>query len=172
MGTRRAGGTERFEMPLEPESIARLRVVIARLSRGLRPTAAAAGSLTSSEVEVLSAVGRRGPLRLSDLASLAGFNPTMLSRIVAHLEDLKLLRRLGDESDRRVSLVELTSAGRSLHDRVRSERTGVLARELADMCPAQRDAIVASLPALEELAERLLERGAGEATRADRRVAR
>ena len=55
-------------------SAAWLRIAVARLSRRLRPTEAA-GSLTATEVDVLVAAERRGPIRLSDLAGFAGLNP-------------------------------------------------------------------------------------------------
>src|ERR1035441_9203322 len=97
----RSGGSEL--------SAARLRIAVARLSRRLRPTEAA-GSLTATEVDVLVAAERRGPIRLSDLASFAGLNPTMLSRLIPKLEQAALVRRLADEGDRRVC--RLWGAGR------------------------------------------------------------
>jgi len=154
----------------ESDEAARLRIVLARLARRLRPTTAA-GSLTTTDVEVLSTVARRGPVRLSDVAALAGLNPTMLSRIVAKLEELGLLERLGDEADRRVSLVRVTPVGSALHERVRSERTDVLSTELSSLPPAARRSLSNALPALELLAERLLERGSAPELRADRRTA-
>jgi DNA-binding MarR family transcriptional regulator len=158
--------------PGEPDDeAARLRTAIGRLARRLRPTAAA-GSLTTSEVEVLLTVARRGPIRLSDLASLAGLNPTMLSRIVGKLEECGLLQRSCDDTDRRVSFVEVTKAGRELDQRVRSERADVLSIELAALPPAARRRLVEALPALELLAERLLENSQAPELRADRRTAR
>jgi DNA-binding MarR family transcriptional regulator len=141
----------------EPElSPARLRIAVARLSRRLRSTTAA-GSLTASEVDVLIAAERRGPIRLSDLASFAGLNPTMLSRLIAKLEEAGLIRRLGDEADRRVCRVEATDKGANLLARVRSERNDALSRQLAQLGRQERDAVLAALPVLEELAERLSE---------------
>jgi DNA-binding MarR family transcriptional regulator len=139
------------------EAPARLRIAVARLSRRLKPTAAA-GSLTTTEVDVLQTVARLGPLKLSQLAVSAGLNPTMLSRVVAKLEDQGLLRRLSDETDGRVCRVEATEAGRQLHQEVRSERTDLLTSELQLLSKAERLAVVAALPALERLADRLLER--------------
>jgi len=134
---------------------ARLRIAVARLSRRLRPTEAA-GSLTATEVDVLVAAERRGPVRLSDLASFAGLNPTMLSRLVARLESAALIRRLAVEGDRRVCRVEATAKGRRLLERIRSERNDVLSKRLEELGRAEREAVIAALPVLEELAERLL----------------
>jgi DNA-binding MarR family transcriptional regulator len=136
---------------------ARLRIAIARLSRRLRPTAAA-GTLTTTEVDVLVAGDRHGPVRLSALAAFAGLNPTMLSRLIPRLEAAGLMRRLVEEGDRRVCRVEATPKGRRLLERIRSERNDALSRLLRELDSADRDVVVAALPVLEELAERLVER--------------
>jgi DNA-binding MarR family transcriptional regulator len=139
----------------EELSPARLRIAIARLARRLRPTAAA-GLLTPAEVDVLVAAERRGPVRLSDLAAFAGLNPTMLSRVIAKLEESGLIRRLPTETDRRVCRVEATATGHGLLEGVRSERTDILSRKLEELDPSQRRSLAAALPVLEELAERLI----------------
>jgi DNA-binding MarR family transcriptional regulator len=137
-------------------SAARLRIAVARLSRRLRPTAAA-GSLTTTEVDVLVAIDRRGPLRLSDLAGFAGLNPTMLSRLIPRLEVAGLMRRLVAEGDRRVCRVEITTKGRRLLERIRSERNDALSRLLSDLAAHDREALARAVPVLEVLAERMLE---------------
>jgi DNA-binding MarR family transcriptional regulator len=81
----------------------------------------------------------------------------MLSRVVAKLEDLELLGRLGNDTDRRVARAEVTPAGRELHDRIRSERMDLLSRQLELLDSAERRAVNAAIPALEKLAERLLD---------------
>jgi len=135
---------------------ARLRIAIGRVSRRLRPTAAA-GMMTTTEVDVLVAVERHGPLRLSDLAGYAGLNPTMLSRLIPRLEVAGVMRRLVTEGDRRVCRVEITARGRRLLERIRSERNDSLSRLLGDLDEADRQALVAAVPVLEALAERMLE---------------
>lgn len=141
----------------DDEVAARLWTAVARLSRRLKPTKAA-GSLTTTEVDVLGMVAHHGPVKLSKLAEVTGLNPTMLSRIVAKLEDLGLLRRLGDATDGRVCKVELTTTGRRLHERVRRERRARLSRELDGLPDKDRTAVEAAVTALERLAEQLLER--------------
>src|SRR5271166_5679739 len=108
-------------------SAARLRIAVARLSRRLRPTAAAK-LLTATEVDVLVAAERQGPIRMSDLADFAGLNPTMLLRLIPKLERAGLIRRLADDADKRVSRVEATGKGRRLLERVREERNDALSR--------------------------------------------
>jgi DNA-binding MarR family transcriptional regulator len=124
------------------------------MSRRLRPTAAA-GALTTTEVDVLIAAEKQGPIRMSDLASFAGLNPTMLSRLIPKLEEAGLIRRLDDEVDRRVSRVVATDKGSRLLERIRSERNDALSRRLRDLDPSEREALALALPVLENLAERL-----------------
>jgi DNA-binding MarR family transcriptional regulator len=142
---------------------ARLRIAVARLSRRLRPTAAA-GSLTTTEVDLLVAIDRHGPLRLSDLAGFAGLNPTMLSRLIPKIEGVGLMRRLVAEGDRRVCRVEITPKGRRLLERIRSERNDSLSSLLRELDETDRQTLAAAVPVLEALAERMLDRGAGART--------
>ncbi|HET9091100.1 MAG TPA: MarR family transcriptional regulator [Acidimicrobiales bacterium] len=133
---------------------ARLRIALGRLARRLKPTAAA-GSLTTTEVDVLVAAEREGPVRLTDLAAQVGLNPTMLSRLVPKLEQAGLVRRLPDESDRRVTFLTASAKGSRLLERIRSERNDALSRRLGELDPDERRALSAALPVLERLAERL-----------------
>jgi len=158
----------RMVMIAQPEAVgegsdlntARLRIAIGRVSRRLRPTAAA-GAMTSTEVDLLVAIDRHGPLRLSDLAGFAGLNPTMLSRIIPKLEVAGLMRRLVAEGDRRVRRVEITAKGLRLLERIRSERNDSLSRLLRELDDADRRTLVAAVPVLEALAERMLEHPPG-----------
>jgi DNA-binding MarR family transcriptional regulator len=138
------------------DDTARLRAVIGRLSRRLRSTPAGSG-LTPSQISVLFTVVRSGPLGLSELAELEGINPTMLSRITAHLTEAGLLARTVDPDDRRAARVAATAAGRRLRERIHRERTHALALHLDRLDPGRRGLVWAALPVLEELAERLAE---------------
>jgi DNA-binding MarR family transcriptional regulator len=141
---------------IDIETAARLRAVIGKLSRRLRPTAAGkAAELTPTKISVLMDVVRRGPLRLSDVASAEGLNPTMLSRVIAGLVDAGLLERTSDEADRRAAWVKATAAGRRLSERMRRERTDALNEALADLHDKDRDRILDALDALERLADAL-----------------
>jgi DNA-binding MarR family transcriptional regulator len=138
----------------EPEPTARLRAAIGRLSRRLRPTVAGSG-LTPSQTSVLFTIVRNGPLRLSDVAELEALNPTMLSRFVGQLTDAGLIRRTADPGDRRAALVEATSQGRRLRERIHRERTRALETYVDELDESQREILWRALPVLEELAERL-----------------
>jgi DNA-binding MarR family transcriptional regulator len=144
------------QTPLDIETTARLRAVIGRLSRRLRPTAASvAAGLTPTKISILLTVVREGPIRLSDLSDSEGVNPTQLSRTVAHLVEAGLIERAADERDRRAAWVKPTPAGRRLAERIRRERTDALKVALGDLEPRERDQIIGALDALEHLAEQL-----------------
>ncbi len=137
--------------PSPEEMPTRLRAVIGRLSRHLRPTVAGF-DLTPSQVSVLLTVDRHGPLRLTDLAAIESINPTMLSRITGRLTERNLIRRTPDAVDRRAARVESTPAGRRMRRRITRERTAALERHLRELGPDDQAALLAALPALERLA--------------------
>jgi DNA-binding MarR family transcriptional regulator len=150
-------------MPAAPpandlDTAARLRALIGRLSRRLRPTAAgAAAGLTPTRISVLLYVVRNGPTRLSELAASEGINPTMLSRVVADLVDAGLLERSSDQGDRRAAWVKPTAAGRRLVERMRRERTDALSVALNALSDSDRDKLEEALGAFERLADELRE---------------
>jgi DNA-binding MarR family transcriptional regulator len=141
---------------LDLETAARLRAVIGRLSRLLRPTSAAlAAGLTPTRISVLLTVVREGRVGLSDLAAAESINPTQLSRAIAQLLEAGLVERSADEGDRRAAWVKPTSAGKRLADRIRRERTDALNMALEGIEPAERERIAEALGSLEQLAEHL-----------------
>jgi DNA-binding MarR family transcriptional regulator len=146
---------------LDLDTAARLRASIGRLSRRLRPTAAgAAAGLTPTRISVLFTIARRGPIRLAELAEEEGLNPTMLSRVIADFADSGLVTRVCDPGDRRAALVEATTAGRKLCERMLGERTDVLEVALAALDEEDRRAVEQALPVLEKLAHGLKGRSA------------
>jgi DNA-binding MarR family transcriptional regulator len=141
---------------LEIDTAARLRAVIGKLSRRLRPTPAAlAAGLTPTQISLLLNVARHGPIRLSDLAAAEAINPTQLSRSVGHLVDIGAFDRASDQGDRRAAWVKPTASGRRLAEKIRRERTDALNAALADLAPDERRHIEEAVSALEQLAERL-----------------
>jgi DNA-binding MarR family transcriptional regulator len=133
--------------------------VLGRLQRLLRATpAASAAGLTPTKSAVMFAVVRRGPVGLSELAEEQGLNPTMLSRTVASLVESGLLERTSDPSDRRAALVNATTPGRKLIERVRRERDRALSVALEPLPAEQREALQRALEPLEALAEQLKDR--------------
>ena len=147
-----ANVNDRAKAAAEADASGRLRAAIGRLSRRLRETRAGSG-LTPTQVSVLFTVVRLGPLPLTELAERESLNPTMLSRVLGALCEAGLVRRTADTNDRRVALAEATAAGRRMRERIQRERSTALAAHLAALDPADREAILAAIPALETLAE-------------------
>jgi DNA-binding MarR family transcriptional regulator len=142
------------EAATELDTAIRLRTAISRLSRRLRPTQAATG-LTPTQISVLVTVVLEGPVKLAELGTREGLHPTMLSRIVAQLAQLELVRRTEDPDDRRAARVEATASGKRLQEKMRQQRNDALVAEISVLSPGEHDRLVAALPALELLAERL-----------------
>jgi DNA-binding MarR family transcriptional regulator len=115
-------------------------------------------SLSPSQREVLATIVRRGPLRLSELVAEEGLNPTMLSRILSHLESGKLVTRRQDESDARVVHLAATEAGLALQEEMRNERTDALVFALEKLSVDQRRMLLEALPVLEQLEDSLRKR--------------
>jgi DNA-binding MarR family transcriptional regulator len=153
-GTQLQARAESDQNSHEDEPSARLRAVIGKLSRRLRPTVAGSG-LTPSQTAVLFAVVRLGRVGLSVLAETEGLNPTMLSRVTAQLSDAGLIRRSADPDDRRSAYVQPTAAGRRLRERIHRERTQALSSHVEQLDGAQLAILSEALPVLEELADRL-----------------
>jgi DNA-binding MarR family transcriptional regulator len=139
------------------EAAERLRKVVGRLGRTLRLTHVD-GSLPPSQREVLATIVRSKTLRLSELAAEEGINPTMLSRILGHLEAAKLVQRTPDEADARVVHLAATEAGHALHDEMRNERTDALFYALGKLTANERRVILEALPVLETLVDSLRNR--------------
>jgi DNA-binding MarR family transcriptional regulator len=149
-------GERKIEMAvaIDTEQSARLRAVIGKLARHLRPTVAGS-KLTPSQISVLFTIVRLGPLGLSEVAQIESLNPTMLSRIAGQLCDAGLIRRNADPGDRRAAVVQATAAGRRMRERIHRERTLALSEHVERLQPDERELLWEALPVLEALAEQI-----------------
>jgi DNA-binding MarR family transcriptional regulator len=138
-------------LPLDDDQVIRLRNAVMRTARRLRAAAAEEG-LTPAQSGVLATLVREGPMRAGDLAAAESLNPTMLSRVLAHLEEAGLIERAPDAADARSTVARATTAGKRLIGRLRARRAAVLRDRLADLPAEQVAALAAALPALEALA--------------------
>ena len=128
---------------------ARLRVVLTRLHRHLRQQSV--GGLTPSQGSALAAIERLGAPTLGELASREGVQPPSATRIVGALEEMGMVRRVADETDRRVARIELLPEGRRTLTRNRSARTAYLAARLQRLAPEERAALADMIALLEKL---------------------
>ncbi len=132
---------------------ARLRLAVTRTARRLRQEAGS--DLSPSLAAALATIERHGPLTPSELADCERIQRPTATRVVARLEAEGLVVRADDPSDRRVTLLSATSAGRDLLRRLRTRKNAYLARRLRDM-PAED---LAALERAADVLERMLEDG-------------
>jgi DNA-binding MarR family transcriptional regulator len=138
-------------LPLDDESVDRLRTAVMLTARRLRAAATEEG-LSPAQSGVLATLVRQGPMRAGDLAVAESVNPTMLSRILAFLEEGGLIERTPDPDDARSTVARATAAGKRLIGRLRVRRAAVLRERLGELTPGEVAALRDALPALEALA--------------------
>ncbi|MBI5336487.1 MarR family transcriptional regulator [Mycobacterium sp. BK558] len=69
--------------------------------------------LSLSDYDVLVALSERGPLRITALGELIGWEQSRLSHQLRRMRGRGLVAREGDDDDRRAATVTITDAGRS-----------------------------------------------------------
>ncbi|HWC35842.1 MAG TPA: MarR family transcriptional regulator [Mycobacteriales bacterium] len=131
------------------EIAARLRVLIARLARQLRQHSP--GGLSPSQWSALAMVDSHGQLRIGDLADREGVSAPTATRVVASLEELGLLSRTSDPSDRRTSYIALTAEGQDKLESTRRSQSTELVQRLSAMPAQDVRRLVELLPVLESL---------------------
>lgn len=132
-------------------AVARLRLVIARLYRQLAQASNDDLNLTYAQLSALARIQEHGPLRLGELAAYEQVAAPSLTRTVAPLAAAGLIAKQPDPSDGRSWLVSVTAQGSDVLDRIRRRRSELLARRMARLDAGQLDALLAALPALEQL---------------------
>ncbi len=137
----------------EAELAARLRLAVTRLHRRLRQQSV--GGLSPSQTAALASTERLGSPTLGELASLESVQPPSMTRIIAVLEELGLVVRVVDPTDRRVARVRVSEAGREVLEQNRSLKNVFLARQLHSLTSDERDALGGLTALIERLAEGL-----------------
>ncbi|HEY0637329.1 MAG TPA: MarR family transcriptional regulator [Pseudonocardiaceae bacterium] len=131
---------------------ARLSSLLAALTVLLR----AGGTTTSlSQARVLGSLRERGPQRVTELAARQLVAQPSMTTLINRMERQGLVTRRPDTSDRRAVRVGATRSGIALLSRTRVARERALRRELDGLEPDERAALVAALPVLERLIERI-----------------
>lgn len=135
----------------DPQDMTRLRVAVGRLHRRLAQRAS--GELTFAQISALVVVDKYGPIRQGELAAREMVAAPSMTRTVSGLIEAGLVRKIPDPEDGRSCHIVATMAGKTLLEKVRSERTALLAERAARLSPEQYATLVAALPVLERLAE-------------------
>lgn len=134
---------------------AALRLVVGRIARRVRQTHAV-GDVTLSEVSVLARLDREGATSPGTLAEQERVRPQAMAATLAGLEERGLVRRRPHAEDGRRAVLTLTGTGRKILLDRRSESTQRLTAVLDEaFTPAERRKLLAVLPLLDRLADRL-----------------
>jgi DNA-binding MarR family transcriptional regulator len=106
---------------------------------------------SGTPLTVLKSLHRRpGQDRPGDLAQAAGVAPSVMSRVLARLEEDGLVTRHRDELDARACHMVLTDAGRAQLESIEQEYTQLLEGALAEVPPEDVDRMPGLLQSLEE----------------------
>ena len=130
---------------------ARLRLSVNRLARRLRQHADT--DISPSQLSALATLTRTGPLTVGELSAAERVKPPTMTRVVASLEDLGLLTRTIDPSDRRVAHVGTTASGEELIARSRVRKDEYLAARLHSLSAGDRAALERAATVLERMLE-------------------
>ena len=137
------------------ELAAELRLVVGRIARRIRQ-AHPVGNVALSELSVLSRLDREGPDSPGSLAESERVRPQAMAVTLATLEQRGLVSRRQHADDGRRAVMAVTDAGRTLLTDRRSESVQRLAAILdTEFTSDERQAILAALPLMDRLAERL-----------------
>ncbi len=137
---------------MEADEAVRLRRAINRLARRFNTSATDEG-LTPTQASVLNLIAGRGPIAIGELQRLEHINPTMLSRVVGHLDEIGLIVRTPDPGDLRSASLVATEQGQRAAERILAQRAETVSRSAKRLSQAEHAALVRALPALERLAE-------------------
>ncbi len=129
----------------------RLRVSIGRLARRLRQQSL--GGLTPSQASVISTLDVHGPMTMGRLAEHEGIAKPSATGIVGRLVDKGLVEKRDDPSDRRSSIVAMTSEGSQLLEQRRRERTAYLSRRIEGLDGEDHAVLERAVELLEEMIE-------------------
>ena len=129
----------------------RLRTLVTRLNRTLRQQAL--GSVSPAQASLLAMTDRLGSPTLGELARAEQIQPPTTTRLVGTMVEAGLLARFEEPSDRRISRVKLTQAGRRELDRIRKLKTAYLVEQIGSLDGADRARLAELVDLLERLAE-------------------
>ncbi|MEU6737742.1 MarR family winged helix-turn-helix transcriptional regulator [Streptosporangium sandarakinum] len=101
--------------------------------------------LSVTQLRVLLAVDRHGPLNLSALAAHLAVSVSAAGRLVARLDDAGLLTRLLSPHSRREISIDVTAAGRRAIGHLRAARRRRIAAALTRLPPGTRRALAGAL---------------------------
>jgi DNA-binding MarR family transcriptional regulator len=134
-----------------------LRISVSRLARRLRVERIAQGSiaqvLSDTQLAALAALERHATMSPGELAEHEKVQPPSMTRVIAVLEERRLITRMPHPTDRRQVVLTVTAEGRDLVHQTRRLREAWLARRLQELSPQERATLRAAAPILEKLSQ-------------------
>lgn len=134
----------------DPALASSLRISVMRLARRMRSERADT-SLTVTQLAALATLERHGPLTPTELAEHEKVQPPSMTRVVAALEERGLATRTPHPTDRRQAIVSISPEGSVVLADDRRRRDAWLSRRLAQLDPAETEALMAAAPLLDRL---------------------
>lgn len=133
------------------DTASRLRFTAARLTRILRQQADL--PLTLTQLSALATIAVDGPLPVGTLADLEHVSAPTATKVVEKLHGAGLVHRIGDPTDRRVTLVSATPAGIEMIEDHRARKTAWLSTRMAELSDDELTRVADALDVLERLTE-------------------
>jgi DNA-binding MarR family transcriptional regulator len=134
------------------ELSASLRPSLLRLTRIIRNQRVDL-SVSLTQLSAMATLQKKGPMSAGDLAAHERVQPPSMTKVLASLEEKRLVTREAHPTDKRQAIIVLTSAGLDLLDSERRQRDAWLSQRLAQLTPDERAALRAVIPVLDKLAE-------------------
>jgi DNA-binding MarR family transcriptional regulator len=106
--------------------------------------------LPASQLPLLAALDRLGPLNIGELTEALGISQPGITRLVDKLVGEGLLCSTQSADDKRVRTIALTKPGRQLISRSKRVAFPVIEAAVADACDGPAESILALLAALED----------------------
>jgi MarR family transcriptional regulator, 2-MHQ and catechol-resistance regulon repressor len=110
-----------------------------------RDNPAVADKLSAQEIRVIQAVGKEPCCPMSKIAGAIRLSLSSVTGLIDRLFEKKLVRRDRSADDRRVVQVELTDAGRQLHEAALEGRAAFARDVLSSLSAAEQEALVSLL---------------------------
>ena len=117
--------------------------------------------LTYAQSQVLFRLAEHPGSHMGDVAKAFGVTLPAVTHIVDRLEEKGLVTRGDHPADRRVYVLDLTSAGKALVEELEAIRLRGMERVLARMSAEDRRRVLTGLEALVDAADRTVEEDAG-----------
>lgn len=112
--------------------------------------------LTMGQLKAVMLLVPRGRLRSRELADGLGIAPSAATSLIDGLVKLKLVKRLDDESDRRIVWIRPTAAAQAVYEDLLAAKEHVLAEVFKELPASERATVKHSIRLLAEAADGVL----------------